>query len=181
MQHFIDNQDVSEALEDQDFQRDRYLTFHLQGEDYGIPIRYVTEIIGIQKITEVSGLSPCIRGVINLRGRIFPVMDVRLRFGLPERDYDHRTCFIVVEMDGYTTGLVVDRVNEVAEIPAGQISAAPQHKDARSYIMGMGKLGNEVKILLDVRILIDLDTDLDPSVLSALVETAGGVEAGLAL
>lgn len=143
-----------------DFQRDLYLTFHIHGEDYGISIIYVTEIIGMQQITTLPGFSTYMRGVINIRGRVIPVMDVRLRLGLDERAYDDRTCVIVVEVNGYTTGLVVDRVNEVSEIPASQIAPAPQHIDAHSYISGMGKIGNAVKILLDIEALIELNQGL---------------------
>ncbi|MDA3902461.1 MAG: chemotaxis protein CheW [Desulfuromusa sp.] len=153
----IDSVDVQQV---EDSQRDLYLTFHLHGEDYGIAINYVTEIIGIQKITNVPDMPDCIKGVINLRGRVIPVMDIRLRFGLPYRDYDERTCVIVVDVNKLTTGLVVDRVKEVVEISAEQIEPAPKHGVECSYIEGMGKIGKNVKILLNIESLISLDKEV---------------------
>ena len=147
----------------EDSQRDLYLTFHLHGEDYGIAISHVTEIIGIQKITTVPGLPECIKGVINLRGRVIPVMDVRLRFLLPCRDYDERTCVIVVEVNEQTTGLVVDRVKEVVEISSEQIEPAPNHSPENCYIEGMGKIGDQVKMLLDIESLVGLVQEPDNS------------------
>jgi purine-binding chemotaxis protein CheW len=137
--------------EDEDTQKDKFLTFHLAGEDYGIEIRYVTEIIGIQKITEVPEMPDFIKGVINLRGKVIPVMDVRIRFDLPPRDYDNRTCIIVVDINDTAIGLVVDQVREVADIPAEQIEPPPMASMSRGqFIQGMGKINDEVKIILDV-------------------------------
>ncbi len=138
--------------EDEDTQKDKYLTFHLAGEDYGIEIAYVTEIVGIQKITVVPDMPVFIMGVINLRGKVIPVMDVRRRFKLPEREYDERTCIIVVDIKETAIGLVVDKVNEVATIPEGQIEPAPMAKQAGAsrFIRGMGKIDNQVKILLSI-------------------------------
>ena len=85
--------------DDEDTQKDKYLTFHLAGEDYGIEIAFVTEIIGIQKITDVPDMPEFIKGVINLRGKVIPVMDVRIKFNLEARDYDERTCIIVVDIN----------------------------------------------------------------------------------
>ena len=151
-------QEVSQQLEDS--QRDLFLTFHLHSEDYGIAINYVTEIVGIQKITAVPDMPDEVKGVINLRGRVIPVMDVRLRFGLPSRDYDERTCVIVVEVNDNTTGLVVDRVNEVVEIAAEQIETPPCHNREQSYIQGLGKVESDVKILLDVESLIGVTEEV---------------------
>ncbi|TYP00219.1 CheW protein [Geothermobacter ehrlichii] len=133
----------------------KYLTFHIADEDYGIEIRHVTEIIGIQAITDVPDLPEFIRGVINLRGNVIPVMDVRLRFRLPEKPYEERTCIVVVNVDDKTVGLVVDRVNEVVDISDKDIEPPPRTKSESSqYILGMGKIGDQVKILLDVRRLL---------------------------
>ncbi len=147
---------AKEELENEDTQKDKYLTFHLAGEDYGIEIRYVIEIIGIQKITEVPDMPAFIRGVINLRGKVIPVMDVRARFNIAARDYDDRTCIIVVNIDGTEVGLVVDEVSEVADIPQKNVEPPPRTgKSAGSRcIQGMGKIGDEVKILLDVQELL---------------------------
>ncbi|MBN1141887.1 MAG: purine-binding chemotaxis protein CheW [Deltaproteobacteria bacterium] len=139
----------------EDTQKGRFLTFRLAREDYGIEIRYVTEIIGIQKITEVPDMPHFVKGVINLRGKVIPVMDVRLRFNLPPRDYDDRTCIVVVNVDEKSVGLVVDKVNEVASIPDDQIEPPPRaDRDGCNYIQGIGKMGEEVKILLEVKRLL---------------------------
>lgn len=150
--------DVSTAVENEDTQKDKYLTFHLAGEDYGIDICYVIEIIGIQKITDVPDMPDFIRGVINLRGKVIPVMDVRARFSIENRDYDDRTCIIVVDIEGTEVGLVVDEVSEVADIPEKNVEPPPRTGKGTGsrYIQGMGKIGEEVKILLDVqRLLFD--------------------------
>ncbi|MDX2495271.1 MAG: chemotaxis protein CheW [Desulfuromusa sp.] len=140
----------------EDTQKDKYLTFHLAGEDYGIEIQYVIEIIGIQNITDVPDMPAFIRGVINLRGKVVPIMDVRARFGIEARDYDDRTCIIVVNIDSTEVGLVVDEVSEVADIPEKNVEPAPKiHKNNEdSYIQGMGKINTDVKILLDVHKLL---------------------------
>jgi purine-binding chemotaxis protein CheW len=146
-----------DLFDDEDTQKDKYLTFRIASEDYGIAIANVTEIIGIQSITEIPEMADYIKGVINLRGKVIPVMDVRLRFKLPPREYDERTCIVVVEIDGTSVGLVVDTVNEVADIPEDQVEPAPKSKrKGGSYIQGIGKIGQEVKILLDInRILYE--------------------------
>jgi purine-binding chemotaxis protein CheW len=144
---------------EEDTQKGKFLTFHLAREDYGIEIRHVTEIIGIQKITEVPDMPDYVRGVINLRGKVIPVMDVRTRFRMPPRDYDERTCIVVVNIDDHSVGLVVDKVNEVADIPEDQIEPPPRTRKEGSYIQGMGKIGAEVKILVNVQKLLS-DEDL---------------------
>ena len=142
--------------DDEDAQKDKYLTFHLAGEDYGVEIKYVTEIIGIQKITEVPDMPDFVRGVINLRGKVIPVMDVRIRFHLAARDYDERTCIIVVDINETSVGLVVDEVREVANIPEKDVEPAPATGNSAGsrYIQGMGKIDAEVKILLNVGSLL---------------------------
>lgn len=140
----------------EDSQRDKYLTFLVDTEEYGIAIRYVTEIIGLQKITDIPDLPPVIKGVINLRGRIIPVMDMRSRFRLPAREYDSRTCVVVVNLDSRTIGLIVDRVSEVQVIPAEQVEPPPRSgKGGCRYIQGIGKIDDQVKILLEVTTLLD--------------------------
>ncbi len=143
-------------MEEEDTQKGKYLTFHLADEDYGIEIRFVTEIIGIQKITEVPDMPDFVKGVINLRGKVIPVMDIRTRFMMPPLEYNDRTCIIVVNVHGTAVGLVVDEVSEVADIPGNQIEPPPRSNRAQSsrYIQGMGKIGDDVKILLDVNHLI---------------------------
>jgi len=147
-----------DIYDDEDTQKDKYLTFRLANEEFGIPIAYVIEIIGIQNITELPDMPHFIRGVINLRGKVIPVMDMRARFGMERRDYDARTCIIVVELDELAVGLIADNVNEVADIPENQVEPPPRGASkVAAYIMGMGKIGQEVNILLDVRKILYAD------------------------
>jgi len=97
-----------------------------------------------------------VKGVINLRGKVIPVMDVRVRFNLPPKEYDDRTCIIVVHVGATTVGLVVDKVNEVSDIPNEDIEPPPrsQRSSSSGYIKGIGKIGKEVKILLDIEKLL---------------------------
>lgn len=143
-----------EQFSTENAQKDLFLTFQIGQEDFGIDIGDVIEIVGIQKITEVPDMPNYIRGVINLRGKVISVMDVRLRFHMEQREYDDRTCVIVVTVDGLTVGLLVDRVNEVVEIAEDKIESAPPTKSDDGYIKGLGKIGTEVKILLNVACLV---------------------------
>jgi purine-binding chemotaxis protein CheW len=143
--------DLLDEEEDEDTQEDKFLTFILDKEEYGIEIRHVTEIIGIQNITDVPDMPSYVKGVINLRGKVIPVMDVRLRFGIEERPYDDRTCIVVINIDNQAVGLIVDRVSEVLDIPKDDVEPPPRvSKGAGSrFIQGMGKIGDQVKILLN--------------------------------
>lgn len=138
--------------DDEDTQKDKFLTFQVGTEEFGIEICYVTEIIGLQKITDVPDMPDFIKGVINLRGKVIPVMDVRTRFKIDSREYDDRTCIVVVNINDKAVGLVVDRVNEVADIPESQVEPPAQigSGTASRYIQGLGKIGEDVKILLNV-------------------------------
>ena len=148
--------DLIEAWDDEDAQKDKYLTFRVEEETYGFGIEFVTEIVGMQKITEVPDMQNYVKGVINLRGLVIPVIDVRMRFGLEERDYDDRTCVVVVRLDEMSVGLIVDIVREVINIPESQISPPPKvyGGSAAQYINGMGKLDEQVVILLNVKKLL---------------------------
>ncbi|HET98154.1 MAG TPA: purine-binding chemotaxis protein CheW [Desulfurivibrio alkaliphilus] len=153
----LDDETRDEWDEDnEDTQKDKYLTFHLNREDYGIEIRFVTEIIGIQNITRVPDMPHFLKGVINLRGKVIPVMDVRLRFGMPEQEYDERTCIVVVNINETAIGLVVDKVQEVVDIPESQVEPPPEMSRGKSspFLQGMGKIGDEVKILLNIEQLL---------------------------
>lgn len=133
-----------------------YLTFDLASEGYGIEIRHVIEIIGIQPITAVPDLPDHIIGALNLRGKVIPIIDVRRRFGLPHREYDERTCIVVVNVNENSVGLVVDKVSEVITIPANEIEPPPATgRSCKHYIAGMGKIGQQVKILLDIEALLE--------------------------
>ena len=152
---------LNQAIEDvaneaEDTLKDMYLTFRLGHEDYGIEIRYVTEIVGMQKITEVPDMPMFVKGVVNLRGQVIPVIDMRLRFNMPPQDYDERTCIVVVNIGGAQVGLVVDTVNEVRNIEESQVSPPPKAAgaDSAQYIQGMGKVGETVVILLEGKRLL---------------------------
>lgn len=142
--------------DEEDSMKNRYLTFRVGGEDYGIEIVYVTEIVGMQNITEVPDMPEFVKGVINLRGQVIPVIDVRICFKLESREYDDRTCVIVVNIGKNAIGLIVDTVNEVINISEDQVSLPPKMHDTASgrYIQGLGKVGEQVKILLDVQKLL---------------------------
>jgi purine-binding chemotaxis protein CheW len=136
----------------------KYLTFLLSGDSFGISIKHVIEIIGIQSITDLPEVPHFIKGVINLRGKVIPVMDIRLRFGLNFREYDDRTCIVVVSLEKDSVGLIVDSVDEVLDIPDTDISNPPTvgKQSKNMYIKGLGKLENRVVILMDTfRLLFD--------------------------
>ncbi|HWT75050.1 MAG TPA: chemotaxis protein CheW [Mobilitalea sp.] len=147
---------------EEDTQKDRYLTFVIASECYGIEIKYVTEIIGIQAITEIPELPEYVRGIINLRGKIIPVIDVRIRFRKEKKEYNDRTCVVVVDIKDISIGLIVDSVAEVLTIPEQDIVDPPQVNKASNnkYINKIGKVGNEVKLLLDCEKLLT-DNELE--------------------
>lgn len=143
--------------EEEDTQANKYLFFRIDRESYGIGIRHIIEIVELQRISMVPDMPTYVKGVINLRGKVIPVVDLRLRFGMNERPYDDRTCIVVSEIGGVSLGFIVDTVEEVLEIPETQVEPAPRFKTVSGqdrYILGMGKVGEEVKILLDVEKLI---------------------------
>lgn len=134
----------------------KYLTFDLAEEEYGLEILRVREIIGMMEITPVPRTPEFVLGVVNLRGKVIPVADLRLKFGLPYKEPDERTCVIVVEVQsaGSTIqmGIVVDRVNEVVDVRSEDIEPTPSfgaNLDT-AFILGMAKVGDKVKILLDI-------------------------------
>jgi purine-binding chemotaxis protein CheW len=133
----------------------KYLTFALGKEEYGIGILKVREIIGLMEITAVPHTPPYIKGVINLRGRVIPVLDLRIKFGMPKREHDERTCIIVVEVQGHSgtvqVGMLVDSVSEVLNIGGDEIEPPPAFGGSTDTgnIMGMAKVKGKVKILLD--------------------------------
>lgn len=144
---------------DEDTQKDRYLTFNLGDEVYGLDICYVTEIIGILPITKVPEMPVFIKGIVNLRGKIIPVMDVRIKFKKEPIDYNERTCIIFVDIDDVALGLIVDSVAEVTNIAEGDIVPPPSSSTGFSnrYIKGIGKVGNEVVLLLECRKILNED------------------------
>jgi purine-binding chemotaxis protein CheW len=134
----------------------KYLTFALGPEEYGLEILKVREIIGYMAITAVPQMPAYVKGVINLRGQVIPVIDLRAKFGMNIATVTEETCIIVVEIrqDGrkFSTGIVVDHVQEVLDIDGENIEEAPQFDSSvnTDFIMGMGKIGDSVKILLDI-------------------------------
>ena len=143
-------EDEKNLMEEEDTQKDKYLTFSLGDEVYGIDIRVVIAIIGIQKITTVPEVPDYVRGLINLRGKIIPVVDMRLRFRREYREYTDRTCVIVVEINGVLIGLIVDGVSEVLDIAEKNVVPPPDLRASQNkYIRGIGKLESSVVLLLD--------------------------------
>ena len=147
---------LDDEYEEEDSLENKYLTFALNNEEYGIEIRYVTEIIGMQNISQVPDVNEFVKGVINLRGKVIPVIDIRLRFHLEKRAYDNRTCIVVINIDEQVVGVIVDRVLEVLTIPRSEVESPPKIMAGRSsqFIQGMGKVGDRVKMLLDANKLI---------------------------
>lgn len=161
-----------ELLQEEDTQKDKYLTFTLGEELYGIDIRVVIEIIGILPITKVPEVLDYVRGIINLRGKIIPVIDMRLRFGREFRPYTDRTCVIVIEVKEVLLGLIIDGVSEVLSIPEGQTVVPPELKAASNrYIRNIGKLpDSKVVLLLDWEKLFDVEEE---KMLSGMNEERG--------
>jgi len=155
---------MAKALEefmdqDEDTQKGKFLTFALGKEVYGIEIQYVTEIIGIQPITEVPEVPNYVKGIINLRGKIIPVIDVRLKFRKEPMEYNDRTCVIVIDIQSVSVGMIVDSVAEVLAIPEDWIVSPPDAKTGfhNRYIKGIGKVGNDIKLLLECDRLLNED------------------------
>jgi purine-binding chemotaxis protein CheW len=148
------------GAEEEDTQKDRYLTFEIGAETYGIDILFVTEIVGLQPITVLPEFPAYMKGIINLRGRIIPVMDVRLRFKQAARDYNERTCIIIVNSGEINLGLIVDAVAEVLAISEQNVVAPPslQGETANRYIKAIGKVEDQVKLLLDCEQLLSVET-----------------------
>lgn len=148
----------------EDTQAGRFLTFLIDKDIFGIEIRCVTEIVGIQEITQLPEMPEYIKGIVNLRGKIIPVMDVRLRFGKELRDYDDRTCIVVVDLSGTAIGLIVDSVSEVLSIAENEIDEMPSINTNR----GSGFIKNIGKLKEGVCLLVDCDKLLSNEELSAI-------------
>jgi purine-binding chemotaxis protein CheW len=137
----------------------KFLTFFLAGEEYGIEILSVHEIIGMMSITSVPGTPDHICGIINLRGKIIPIVDLRRKFGMESKAQTSETCIIVVHVQGVEVGIVVDRVSEVLNIAADDIEPPPSFgRDVNTdFILGIGKSQSKVKILLNIDRVISAD------------------------
>ncbi len=157
------NEEMNSLMEDQeeDTQKGKFLTFYLGNECYGIDIIYVTEIIGIQPITIVPELPHYIKGIINLRGKIIPVMDARLKFSKEPKDYNDRTCIIVIDIAQLSIGIIVDEVAEVLNISDNNIVPPPNlNSGGRKYIKSVGKSEEKITLILDGDKLLD-ENELD--------------------
>ena len=162
------NANTKTVLKEQTLQHKegKYLTFALANEEYGLEILKVREIIGYMEITAVPQTPHHVKGVINLRGQVIPVVDLRAKFGMETAAVTEETCIIVVEINqggrNFSTGIVVDHVQEVLDINGKDIEEAPRFGASvdTAFILGMGKIGDTVKILLDIdRVLVGTDFD----------------------
>lgn len=144
-------------------ERDKYMTFQSGDEYYGLKIQYVNEIIQIQAITEIPETEDYIKGLINLRGKVIPVIDIHLRFKQDPLEYNDRTCIIVISIKSMLIGLIVEKIAEVVEIKEQNIMPPPTisraDKVQNKYIYGIGKVGDSVKLLIDPDKLLN-DEDL---------------------
>ncbi len=140
----------AELEEIEDSLKNKYLTFDIEDESFAIPIKYVNQIIGIQKISNMPDTPQYVKGVVNLRGKVIPVIDARLRFGLHSIDYNDRTCIIVMIIHDDLYGLIVDKVSEVVIIKEDQVTPPLNQKltKGNKYIAGIGKVGDQVKIII---------------------------------
>ncbi len=147
------------AETEEDTLHGKYLTFTIGKEIYGLEVRHVTEIIGIQPITEVPEVPAFVRGIINLRGRIVPVVDIRLKFGKEPVPYDDRTCIVIVEMESLVIGMIVDNVADVLTIPDENIVTPPDTKVGFNshFIKGIGKVASEIILILDCGKIVSSD------------------------
>ena len=147
---------MDQAVKSMHEREGKYLTFSMADEEYGIGILKIKEIIGMMPITTVPQTPEFVKGVINLRGKVIPIVDLRARFGMDTIDYTERTCIIVVEIEGpagmMMIGIVVDAVSEVLNIKGEHIEDTPSFgtKLNTDYILGMAKMEGGVKILLDI-------------------------------
>ena len=141
---------------EEDDMEGRFLTFQIDNDMYGIELRNVMEIVGIQPVTAMPEMPDYIKGIINLRGEIIPVMDVRLRFKKAAKDYTDRTCVIVISFGDMSIGLIVDCVSEVLAIPDEDIAEKPEisSKGNCGYVRSIGKIGDKVILLIDCEKLL---------------------------
>ena len=156
-------------MDERDTQKGKYVTFKSGNEYFGLKIQYVNEIIVFQEITKIPESEDYIKGLINLRGKIIPVIDVRLRFKQEPFEYTDRTCIIVVNVKNIVVGLIVEQIAEVVEIQEENIIPSPSvgkaDKSQNKYVYAIGKVGDQVKLLLDPdRLLNDEEINaLDPN------------------
>jgi purine-binding chemotaxis protein CheW len=152
---------------------EQFLTFHLDGQEYGIPILKVQEIKGWDKVTSIPNSPPFMKGVLNLRGVIVPVLELRLRFGLPEVKRDVFTVIIVVNIGGRLAGIVVDAVSDVINIGVEQQCSAPEYEGQqnREFIKGLAQVDGKLLILLDIDRMVNPETLDKTEVTASLAAT----------
>lgn len=157
-------EEEKEEMLEEDAQRGQFMTFQVGKEFYGISISYVNEIIMMQPITSVPEVKDYIKGLINLRGKIIPVIDVRIRFKMEPMEYTDRTCIIVINVKSTVIGLIVEKIAEVDNIQDDDIVPPPslgrKESEQNKYVYGLARTGDTVKLLIDPEKLIK-DDDLD--------------------
>lgn len=155
MAQLFKNQLEEDEIEE-DTLEDQYLIFSLGERHYGIEIRHITEIVGLQTIAEVPETPSYVVGVMNLRGKIIPLVDARIRLGLEKIPYNDKTCVIIFELEEKIVGLVVDTVKEVLHISKEQMETAPsfQESEKAKFVKYLAKIKEKVKIILDLHTLI---------------------------
>lgn len=155
---------LNENAPDDDAQKGMYMTFQTGKEFFGISITYVNEIIGMQEITAVPEVEDYIKGLINLRGKIIPVIDVRARFKMEPKEYNDRSCIIVIDVKEMSIGLIVERIAEVDTIKDDDIMPPPSFgnrgQEHNKYVYGLARTGDTMKLLLDPEKLVK-DDDLE--------------------
>jgi purine-binding chemotaxis protein CheW len=161
-------------MSEQDTQKGKYVTFMSNKEYFGLKIEYVSEIIVLQEITEIPESEEYIKGLINLRGKIVPVIDVRLRFKQEPFEYNDRTCIIVLQVQALMVGLIVEKIAEVVEITEENLLPPPSighgEKSKDRFVCAIGKVGDKVKLILDPDKLLNDD---DAAVLEQIEEEEG--------
>lgn len=142
---------------------DLYMLFMINNQKYALSSKYITEIIEILPITKVPFLPDYMKGIINLRSTIIPVMDARMRFGMNPIEYNERTCIIIIENDINKIGLIVDAVNEVLTIPSEKIMEATSEKEdiKNSFVNGISQINKEIQLILDCDSLVNIVGDIN--------------------
>jgi purine-binding chemotaxis protein CheW len=158
----------------------KFLTFFLASEEYGLEILKVHEIIGMMPITRVPRTPHFIRGVINLRGKVIPVVDLRLKFGMDSKEQTEETCIIVVQAQGVEMGIIVDKVSEVLDIAAQEIDDPPYFgTDVQTdYLLGIGKAAERVRLLLDIDKVLSSQEVIDVRSVAAVTNEAADQASG---
>ena len=142
---------------------DLYMIFVINNQKYALSSKYITEIIEILPITKVPFLPEYMKGIINLRSTIIPVMDARMRFGMEPIEYSERTCIIIIENEANKIGLIVDAVNEVLTIPPKQIMESTKEKNdlKESFVNGISQINNDIQLILDCDSLVNIAGDMN--------------------